>query len=68
MRKPPKDIHEILSGIVEAFNKLHDNNIFHNDIKDNNIMVEETWDGYSIRIIDFGHANVEGGRPYRFEN
>ena len=49
----------ILYDLISAVKHLHNNNIIHNDIKNNNILVEKPWTG-QIRgvLIDFGKGGM----------
>ena len=54
---------------MNALAKLNQVGVIHNDLKRDNIMIqcgrkkfkEQT---YCIKIIDFGHAKLEGMQPY----
>lgn len=48
----------IVQNILSAFSYLHSINVFHNDIKPSNILIDPQ-DNYSIHVIDFGSACME---------
>lgn len=48
----------IMQNILSAFSYLHSINVFHNDIKPSNILIDPR-DNYSIHVIDFGSACME---------
>ena len=49
--------------MLEGVEYLHKNNIVHNDIKDENIIVTED---LVVTIIDFGSATVDHGEMTRY--
>jgi serine/threonine protein kinase len=51
----------IIKRLVEILIDLEKKNIYHNDIKDENIMISE--DGETITLIDFGLATTDGNKP-----
>ncbi|BGO88394.1 serine/threonine protein kinase [Rhodotorula toruloides] len=59
---PPRDIHRILSQVADAVWFLHEHQIVHRDIKDENVTLDA--DG-NVRLIDFGSAAyVKEGRKF----
>ena len=57
-------MHQIIYKIMVALEDLHSTGIIHNDIKEDNIMVNIE-DNCSVKIIDLGKATVAGGTPYK---
>lgn len=58
----PRDIHRILSQVADAVWFLHEHQIVHRDIKDENVTLDA--DG-NVRLIDFGSAAyVKEGRKF----
>ena len=50
---------KIMKQILNAVNYLHQNKIWHRDIKPDNILVmKETYDGLEVALADFGCADV----------
>ena len=48
--------------VLEGVEYLHSNNIVHNDIKDENIIITEDLE---VTIIDFGSATLDHGEETR---
>lgn len=60
-RLPSEQYRKIFYQILKAVNAIHSLGIVHNDIKLNNIMINDQY----IRIIDFGLANFLGLGPLK---
>ena len=43
----------IASGIISGVQKMHEMGILHNDLKENNILLKESFD-VTAKIFDFG--------------
>uniref|UniRef100_A0A8C5ND92 non-specific serine/threonine protein kinase n=1 Tax=Gouania willdenowi TaxID=441366 RepID=A0A8C5ND92_GOUWI len=54
----------ILKQLVDAALLMHNNGIFHQDIKDLNVLVSPEEDSLPIRIIDFGCSDFVKFQPY----
>ena len=64
-RPSAHDVHKILVGISEALEIIHSKQVIHNDLKENNILVENKPErGYNVVLIDFGWACLCGDSPY----
>ena len=55
---PPSIKFDITRKLLKAFTCLHDHNVYHRDIKLDNIMIEHK-KGDEVKIIDFGLSCVE---------
>ncbi|KAI7860590.1 kinase-like domain-containing protein [Circinella umbellata] len=55
------EIREIFKQIAQAVCHLHDNKIVHRDIKDENVVLDQSG---GVRLIDFGSAAYLKGRRY----
>ena len=51
-----------LLQVLDAVGYLHENSIVHNDIKDENIIVNKD---LKVTIVDFGSASVDDGEKTR---
>lgn len=49
-----KDIASIVKQLLLAINHCHERGIVHRDIKLENILINETDQGYKVKLIDFG--------------
>ena len=59
----------VLHGLMSAVHYLHNNNIIHNDIKSDNILIEESASSVRSILIDLGKACfVEDGKKYNLSN
>lgn len=56
-----EETRSIIKRLVEILIELEKKQIYHNDIKDENIMMSEG----KITLIDFGAATTEGAKPQR---
>ena len=65
-RPSKKEVHKIAYCLMTTLAKLHSTNVIHNDLKEDNIMIQKTGNKYEIRIIDFGHAKIAGEAPYGY--
>ena len=54
---PNQKILELMNGIIEAVKVLRKREILHNDFKMTNFLVEETGEGITVIVIDFGNAS-----------
>jgi serine/threonine protein kinase len=55
----------IILGMVSALKYLHDHDILHNDIKADNILLDDSSSSYQCVVIDFGKSCfVADGRSY----
>lgn len=52
----------ITKRLVQVLIELEKKNIYHNDIKSENIMISEGW---NLILIDFGAATTDGDKPNR---
>lgn len=52
----------IAKDLVDLVLLLHKNNIVHNDLKNNNVMIDTKT--HKVRIIDFGVATINTGKSY----
>ncbi len=57
---------KIISGILDAVQYAHENNIYHRDIKPGNIMISK--DGLTVRIMDFGIAKITDSASFNATN
>ncbi len=48
----------IIKFVAQALQEAHLSNIVHRDIKPDNIFLNQTKDGYEVKLIDFGIAKV----------
>lgn len=63
--QPPKRImHLIIFRIFEAVKALHRTGVIHNDIKQDNIIVNMEENDCSVRLIDLGHAKFSGNEVF----
>ena len=53
---PPQDLLAIAQQIAAALQEAHRKNIYHRDLKPDNILVRKTDKGWQVRLIDFGLA------------
>ncbi|KAL7640723.1 UNVERIFIED_CONTAM: hypothetical protein RMT77_008998 [Armadillidium vulgare] len=61
----PRKVHKILTSLNEAIHSLHSSGIIHNDIKENNILIEnQNLTGRLVTVIDFGWSTYVGDSPY----
>jgi tRNA A-37 threonylcarbamoyl transferase component Bud32 len=54
----PREAVEFLRPVIEAVAYAHEQGIAHRDVKPGNIMVTETAQGPSLRVLDFGIAKI----------
>ncbi|XP_043958788.1 serine/threonine-protein kinase 33-like [Gambusia affinis] len=54
----------ILKQLVEASIQLQDANIFHRDIKAENVLIERSSEGLRAYLIDFGLSRFDRGRKF----
>ncbi len=62
-------IKEFMKQLAEPLNHLHQQNIFHCDLKPSNILIQTTNEGFEIELIDFGLAfqqPIKEGRKLLF--
>jgi hypothetical protein len=52
------EIESIRTQLLEAINELHKIDIFHGDIKPENILLSKSDTGYQLKLIDFGEATI----------
>lgn len=50
--------------LLAAANEMHSKDVFHSDLKMENILVETSSDGLRVRMIDFGCARIASMEPY----
>lgn len=61
----PKKIHRILGSLNTAIQALHKYGIIHNDIKENNILINcQNMANEVVTVIDFGWSTYSGESPY----
>jgi hypothetical protein len=62
---PREDLKRICYHISDGLAKIHDQNIMHNDLKLDNLLLSRENGRYKVHMIDFGMATSTDDHPYR---
>uniref|UniRef100_A0A8C5FYD9 non-specific serine/threonine protein kinase n=1 Tax=Gouania willdenowi TaxID=441366 RepID=A0A8C5FYD9_GOUWI len=63
-RIPEHEVKSIFKQLVDAAVLMHENGIFHRDIKAENVLVYLDQGNLSVKIIDFGCGDIIKNEPY----
>ena len=44
----------MMKSLLTTLNHLHERGVAHRDIKPDNILIDPTSDGFTVKLIDFG--------------
>ncbi|XP_042243301.1 U-box domain-containing protein 35-like [Homarus americanus] len=61
-QNPPdtRALYNILSSVAYELQKLNEKKIIHNDLKPDNILIQDMGNGFKINIIDLGLSGISG--------
>lgn len=60
-RLAPERARAVIVQVLEAVSYAHRNGIIHRDLKPDNIMIADTREGLTVKVLDFGIARLIGG-------
>lgn len=60
---PEPVVKKIMGQIALAINYMHQKNIVHRDIKDENVVIDEN---YNVKLVDFGSASIIPTRKEKY--